>query len=98
MTEKRDSVRHKVDEECLVTLNGIEIFCRLLNLSASGIGIVVENQSPFVEALRDYTSFDFESESYRGRAKVARVDTFNSLGEAIIGCRLVKFENKKESD
>lgn len=41
MTEKRDSVRHKVDEECLVTLNGIEIFCRLLNLSASGIGIVV---------------------------------------------------------
>lgn len=96
MIERRDSVRHKVDEECLITIRGRDVFGKIFDISESGISFVVENQTPFVEALRDYTSFDFESESMRGRCKVARVDTFNSLGSAMIGCRLIKFENKKE--
>lgn len=95
MIERRDSARHIVDEECLITIRGRDIFGKIFDISVSGISFVVEKQTPFVEALRDYTSFDFESESFRGRAKVARVDTFNSLGHAVIGCRLIKFQEKK---
>lgn len=84
--ERRRSQRKVIDEDCLVFIRGSSIAVRLYDISGAGVSFIVDNQHIFEEAMVNEDWISFQNETYSGAVKVVRVDTFNTLGKAIVGC------------
>lgn len=87
VAEKRKDERILVDEDCIIFIRGSFIKAQLHDISGAGVSFFVDNQHPFQEAKQYEEVLAFQSESYSGCCEIVRVDTFNTLGKALIGCK-----------
>ena len=84
--ERRKSQRKVIDEECIIFIRGSSIKARLYDVSGVGVSFIVDDKHIFEEAMINEDWISFQNQTYSGVVKVVRVDTFNSLGKAVIGC------------
>ena len=87
MIERRENPRILVDEDCTIFIRGSSLKAQLHDISGAGVSFFVEDQHPYLEAKQYEEVLAFQSDSYSGCCEVVRVDTFNTLGKALIGCK-----------
>lgn len=87
VVERRESERILVDEDCIIFIRGSSIKAQLHDISGTGVSFFVDDQHPYLEAKQYEEVLAFQSESYSGCCEIVRVDTFNTLEKALIGCR-----------
>ena len=88
MLERRENSRVLVDEDCTIFIKGSSIKAQLHDISGAGVSFFVDDPHPLLEAKQYEEVLAFQSESYSGCCEVVRVDTFNELEKALIGCKM----------
>lgn len=87
MIERRENPRILIDEDCTIFIRGSSLKAQLHDISGTGVSFFVDDMHPYEEAKLNEEVIGFLSDSYSGCCEVVRVDTFNTLGKALVGCK-----------